>query len=54
MNIAIIASLYRNSQCISLILLTILHVVLTYTHWALTEQGRITSKVSQVNTMLVC
>jgi hypothetical protein len=43
---AVITSMYRNSPGIGLILLAMLHVVLAYTHWVITDQGRIRSKVS--------
>ncbi|CAB4014527.1 tetratricopeptide repeat 17-like isoform X2 [Paramuricea clavata] len=42
---AVITSVYRNSPGIGLILLAMLHVVLAYTHWVITDQGRIRSKI---------
>lgn len=42
---AVITSMYRNSPGIGLILLAMLHVVLAYTHWVITDQGRIRSKI---------
>ena len=45
---ALFPLMYWVSPRIGLVLVTILHVVFSYTHWVFTDQGRIRSKVSKV------